>query len=295
MIFLTDNSSSVLRYHLKSIQNSSINAFNIETHSNTKASQVNKILLRGDIFNQTKSIITFDAKSKAKEFEKIYLKQNKFNTSYLSFYGVEDKYLFKKVSKKFSTSKNVQIISINEAEVLALFNKYKQIFSRDAFNYIKKYFIDKPTSFEKELFRLVNIYKTSRKILSLEQVVELYEYGQLIPDSRKILYNLGKNATNELIMRCSGGELYGLLIGSDKNPPYIYKLFFNSNSYRIFNKEQKVIIYSCLQYLKQAVEQNLIEIKIGAILFNQWVYELRLNNFKLTKELTDKLLNYLGY
>jgi hypothetical protein len=299
MIYLSTNTASTISYHLERIKKNSSknNDFSIIRYTGIKAERLPVILKEGSYFNRVKNIISLDDKIKKKEIEQLTnLKQNKFSTSYIS---IEDKEMYKNMKNTLKKLTEVEEISISEAEISSLFAKSSVLFTTEGYNYIKNKFIHCPTKFELEKLRLLIIYNQRRERIDLDCLLELYDDIKINHDNRRIIYNLGTNYVNHLIYNCSESDLYALFIGGSKRPSLLYNIFIKYKSKLEFNEYERNLIYGCSLYLRDAVLNKTINIKVAVILFNQWinrwVYPLKNNEFKLTINAIDDLLTSLGH
>jgi hypothetical protein len=209
-----------------------------------------------------------------------------FNKVYLS---VEEKEIC--TWKSIAEQKEwLSILDIHPELFKKRISQFAKFFDFEAYDYIWDTYKYYPKKLLSEIVVLVLKYGNRNCKFTLEDVVT--NLSKETVNLAELCFNLGKPSNNLAIHNLSETTLRQLFIGSDKKPPYIYYYLVGS-ARREGNYPE---LWEAVVILKEAVENSLIPLQTGAVLFNSWVSQLekqKLNYKKFNYKVNSVNLNKL--
>ena len=189
-----------------------------------------------------------------------------FNTTYICVPEISDKW------------KGVERLTISPSLYKGDLEAIRAIFTEDGYEYFwnalcLKRFKGSPRKWNMELNSLMIEFRHKRERISSDYLREKYE-GVSGATLSTFLINMGTRKGSEILSGLSSSDLWTLFIGSGEKPPFIYHYLVERN-----NAPE---IYCCVSLMREAVIDGLIDLRIGSILFNEWLIECQLiRKFKL--------------
>ncbi|MBD2201784.1 hypothetical protein H6G33_10535 [Calothrix sp. FACHB-1219] len=254
MIYFTISPIELVKYHIN--KQLGILPDVIEVDS---VKDIYGVLIKGTSFKKSINLINASRISKG-EMAKFVYKQGAFNTTYI----VLNESCYKEFQKKYKASVSVKGILINPDLYKSNLLKLKSLFEDEAYEWIWDKFKYNPSKLDKELNRL--LLSVEKKKYSRKELVDMYEGIGGVYAYRQYI---GSIRGTELLSKMSDKELWMLVVGGNKTPCLFYKFLVEDTN-------RKPLLYHYLLIVREAVQDGLIPVRIGAILFNEWVRYLSL-------------------
>lgn len=235
-----------------------------------------EVLMLGTRYNPVLSVVEYKGKPPPN------LEVSIFNTVYLCTTDKDLPY-WEELNKDW-----LSIISINPELYKCILDKYSQYFDEDSYDYFWETYKYYPKKMLSELMVLI-LNSPNRKYTIEDLGVDTSKDVNMLS---QVCLQLGSQSNNQTIYSLSESTLRGLFIGSDKKPPYIYYFLVGSPRRPANNPE----LWLGIEILREAVNDKLITLTIGAVLFNQWVSQLekiKVNYKKFTYTVNVEQLNKL--
>ena len=168
--------------------------------------------------------------------------------------------------------------------------QFAKFFDFEAYDYIWNTYKYYPKKLVSEIIVLVLKHGNRNYKYTIEDVVN--NLSKETVNLAELCFNLGKPSNNIAIHNLSESVLRQLFIGSDKKPPYIYYYLVGSARKEGNHPE----LWEAVVILKEAVEDKIIPLQTGAVLFNSWVSQLeqkKINYRKFIYKVNSVNLNKL--
>ncbi len=251
MLYITTSPVSLVSYHAMR-QNNAVP----QVYRKVDSLGLNDILVLGSPIKP--ALVVIDAKSDKPPKE---IMQSPFNTAYLCVSGA--KYWEALIKEKDW----IQQVTISPELYKKEFDSMPAIFAdRDARDNFWERFKNYPEKLHMELTRLF-----FRRISTGEGVSEDYLdafYGGNTPDTfLSFKRHIGTKKGTAILKAMPATSIWTLLIGTEKKPAYIYYYLVGKNGTDGACPE----LYHYLTHLQSVVNEGVMDLKIAAVLFHDWV------------------------
>lgn len=215
------------------------------------------------------------------------LTQSVQNTTYISITNAQ---ALKQWKELIEEKEWIQEFKLTPERYKSIINQ-TQIFTEESEEWFWRKFKFYPEKMKREILNLESRFQTKVPLYLLQAFYSAVSIDLFI----KLRNCLGNKEATLIIEKLSSSELWSFFIGTSKYPSYI-----ESNFISIKKKAEDTQLEIPLMYLKEAVENKTISVKVAAVLLNQWLLEVDTKRIQGTLKLKysiedlKRLKKYLG-
>lgn len=245
---VTNAALSLVSYHIQQKEKIIPNLYRPETEK-----ELSSVLRLGTPYEPVFSLIEYKDKPPAN------LQVSAFNTVYLCTKEVDN---WRGLNKSW-----IEILELYPELYKNNLDRFSKLFDFEAADYLWETYKNYPKKLNSEVIKIVLTHPKRKQTIEDLGVKNQKEVNVFL----NICLNLGNIEYSKTIFELSESSLRLLFIGSDKKPPYIYHFLVGSKRKIGSNPE----LWQAVQILQEAVNNKLIQLNIGAVLFNTWVSNLK--------------------
>lgn len=286
MLYITTAPLSLLTYYICELYHSELE--NVSFIEKADLIQFRNALVQGDSL-QSK----FYGVSLQNEKPPTNIVQSKENITYLS---ISKQSALKEWRKLIEEKEWIQELKLRPERYKSIINQ-TQIFTEDAEDWFWKRFKNYPAKMKREILNL-EARDFNEKIPI--QLLQSFYLANSVDLFLKLRNYLATPTATQVIKDIDISDLWTFFIGNKTTPAYIETAFLNKGKEDKENKNESSLLEPPLILLQQAVKYKNISIKAGAVVFNQWLIEIKTKKTKAALKLEysiedlKRLEQYLG-